>query len=282
MNSKTIAGVGLGFRLAIAEEMLSQSKSAADFIEIAPENYLNCGGKRGRYLRAARERWPIVSHGLCGDFAGSAPIDDSLMKELRNFLKENDALFYTDHLCLTHANGAELHDLLPLPFCDEAVERTAKRVKELQKRLELPVGVENISAYARAPGGTMSEEEFVCAVVEESGGYLLLDVNNIYVNAKNFNFDAHAYIDKMPLDKVIQIHIAGHEEEEGLLIDTHGSALSDDVFELYQYLCGVLRRENLDPPTLLERDNNLPSLAVLEKEIEKLKSIRDASFKERE
>ena len=276
-----IKGVGLGFRLGLAEKMLAAKTSAADFVEVAPENYMNCGGKRARYLSAAKERWPIVSHGLCGDFAGSAPVDDNMLAALKTFLDNNGAEFYSDHLCLTHANGAELHDLLPLPFSEEAAERAASRVKLIQERLERPVGVENISAYARAPGSVMSEPEFVSLVVERADCSLLLDVNNVYVNSINFDFDAREYIDAMPLERVIQIHIAGHEEERpGLLIDTHGSALIDPVIDLYRYTCKKLRGKNVDPPTLLERDNNIPPLAELESEVKVLQDIRDQSFKD--
>lgn len=265
-------GVGLGFRAALAEDLLSSTSSAASFLELAPENFLGVGGQRARWLAMAAERWPIVSHGLCGDFAGACPIDRELIGELKSFLRRYGARWYSDHLCLTHVAGAETHDLLPLPFTDEAVLRAAARIKELSEALELPLAVENVSAYLRAPGGVMEEATFVRRVVEEAGCHLLLDVNNVFVNAVNFRLDARAYVQALPLDRVIQIHVAGHDEEIAgeLLIDSHGSPVIDAV---YQLLEDTLRLMPHTPPVLLERDHNIPKLAVLQAELERLRDI---------
>jgi uncharacterized protein (UPF0276 family) len=265
-------GVGLGFRAALAEELLASTTSNAQFLEIAPENYLGVGGERGRWLAMAAERWPIVSHGLCGDFSGSAPLDHELIAELKRFLRTYGARWYSDHLCLTHVAGAETHDLLPLPFSDEAVVRCAKRVREMSDALEMPIAVENVSAYMRAPGSVLDEAVFVRRVVEESGCHLLLDVNNVYVNSVNFKLDARAYMDALPLDRVIQIHVAGHDVEiaDELLIDTHGSPIIDPVFDLLE---DTLRKMKHAPPVLLERDHRIPKLPVLEEELARLASI---------
>lgn len=267
-------GVGLGFRAALAEELLASTTSNARFLEIAPENYLGVGGQRGRWLAMAAERWPIVSHGLCGDFSGSAPLDPELIAELKSFLRTYGARWYSDHLCLTHVAGAETHDLLPLPFSDEAVVRAAKRIRDVSEALELPIAVENVSAYMRAPGSVMDEAVFVRRVVEESNCHLLLDVNNVYVNSVNFKLDARAYMDALPLDRVIQIHVAGHdvEIEDELLIDTHGSPIIDPVFTLLE---DTLQKMKHTPPVLLERDHNIPKLPVLEEELAKLAGIVD-------
>lgn len=266
------AGVGLGFRAALAEELLASSAAGPSFLELAPENYLGVGGQRGRWLAMAAERWPIVCHGLCGDFSGAAPIDRELIGELKRFLRQHGARWYSDHLCLTHVAGAETHDLLPLPFTDEAVKRAAARIRELSEILELPIAVENVSAYLRAPGSELDEATFVRRVVEEADCHLLLDINNVYVNAVNFTFDAGAYIDALPLHRVIQIHVAGHDEEipGELLIDTHGSPVIDPVFELLEH---TLRKMTFTPPILLERDHNIPKLAVLDAELARLRAI---------
>lgn len=262
-------GVGLGFRAALAEELLASTTSNAQFLEIAPENYLGVGGQRGRWLAMAAERWPIVSHGLCGDFSGSAPLDTELVAELKRFLRTYGARWYSDHLCLTQVAGAETHDLLPLPFSDEAVRRCAKRLREMSEALELPIAVENVSAYMRAPGSVLDEATFIKRVVEESGCHLLLDVNNVYVNSVNFKLDAHAYMDALPLDRVIQIHVAGHDEEipGELLIDTHGSPMIDPVYALLEHTLAKMKRV---PPILLERDHNIPKLPVLEEELARI------------
>ncbi|MFZ9888823.1 MAG: DUF692 domain-containing protein, partial [Myxococcota bacterium] len=232
----SLVGVGLGLRLKLAKELLSAEKSSADFLEIAPENYLRVGGERARLLDAARERWPVVCHGLAGDLAGAAPLDLDLLQELRGFLRRVGACWYSDHLCFTHVAGGEFHDLLPLPFSFEAGQRAAQRIREVRELLELPMAVENISAYARMPGGEMDEPDFVRFVVEESDSLLLLDVNNVYVNSVNFGFDPREYISRLPLDRVVQIHIAGHAEERpGLLIDTHGAPIIDPVYALLEW-----------------------------------------------
>ncbi|MDP2340377.1 MAG: DUF692 domain-containing protein [Deltaproteobacteria bacterium] len=276
--------VGLGFRAALAEELLACDVSAARFIEIAPENYLGVGGKRGRLLAMARERWPVVSHGLCGDFAGAAPVDDELLAAVKGFLRENHARWYSDHLCLTHVAGAETHDLLPLPFTAEAIARAARRIREVQDRLDLPIAIENVSAYLRHPEDELPEAAFVAAVVVEAGCSLLLDVNNVYVNAVNFGIDAHEYIRALPLDRVVQMHIAGHHVEQrdvddgspSLVIDTHGAPIIDPVFALLGFTVAEMRRRGLTPaPVLLERDHNIPPVAELELELVRLQAIVD-------
>jgi uncharacterized protein (UPF0276 family) len=208
---------------------------------------------------------------LCGDFAGAAPLDRPLLEALRGFLRTHNARWYSDHLCLTHVAGRETHDLLPLPFTEEAVRRAAARIREVQDVLGLPLAVENVSAYLRMPGGEMDEATFVDAVVREADCKLLLDVNNVYVNSVNFQFDARAYIDALPLDRVVQIHMAGHDvEHEGLLVDTHGAPITDPVFELLGY---ALARMGRAPPILLERDHAIPPLSVLEDELQRLTSV---------
>jgi uncharacterized protein (UPF0276 family) len=268
-------GVGLGFRFSIAEQMLGSRSLAADFVELAPENYMGLGGKRARVLAMARERWPIVCHGLCGDFSGVAPFDVDYMTQLRLFLREQRVLWYSDHLCMTHVAGVETHDLIPLAFNEESVKRAADRIRQVQDYLDIPVAVENVSAYVRMPGGDMLEHEFIRAVVNEANCRLLLDVNNVYVNAHNFGFDAQAFIDKLPLDRVVQIHMAGHEVDDDVLIDTHGSPIVDPVYELMRYALQKLPR---NPPILLERDNDIPTLEVLEQELDHLRRVAGAVY----
>lgn len=277
--------VGLGFRAALADALLAAEQTSAVFLEVAPENYLGVGGQRGRRLAAAAERWPVVSHGLCGDFAGAAPVDDEVLVELGRFLRRHGARWYSDHLCFTHIAGAEVHDLLPLPHTDEAVERVAARIRTLRDRLELPLALENVSAYVRAPTPpgvvVLDEPDFVGRVVEAADCHLLLDVNNVYVNAVNFGFDADDYVARLPLHRVVQIHMAGHLVEERdadgtptLLIDTHGSSVIDPVYALLQRTLARMRDAGLAlPPVLLERDHEIPPLADLERELERLRAI---------
>jgi len=262
MNS--VNGVGLGFRFGFAEELLKKVQSPIDFLEIAPENYLYTGGFRSRLLAMAKERWPIVCHGLCGDFAASSSLNIELLNDLKLFLQAMNAKWYSDHLCFTQLDGRQLHDLIPLPFNERSVRRVSKRIRQVQEIIEMPIAIENVSAYARMPGSEMEEIDFLKAIVFDADCYLLLDVNNVYVNSKNFKFDAKEYIDALPLERVIQIHIAGHYKDKIRLIDTHGSPVIEPVFELLHY---TLKRMPKEAPILLERDNNIPSLTELENEL---------------
>lgn len=289
--------VGVGFRAAMAEAFLAAPDAdvdVVDFLEVAPENYLGVGGKRGRLLEMARTRFPIVCHGLCGDFSGAAPVDEALLAALGDFLRTMGARWYSDHLCLTHIAGGESHDLLPLPRTAEAVARTAARVQLVRERLGLPIAVENVSAYltpAPPPGEReLSEPDFVRAVVEAADCWLLLDVNNVYVNAVNTAgpsddplIAARAVIDAMPLERVVQMHMAGHAVEDrhpsgapSLVIDTHGAPIIDPVYALLRHTLERFQSAGIPaPPVLLERDHNLPPLPELLEEVRRLRAIVD-------
>jgi uncharacterized protein (UPF0276 family) len=270
-DQRKASGVGLGFRLGMADAILKRADPAFQFVEIAPENYLGVGGKRARLLAMAKERWPIVAHGLCGDFAGSAPLNEELLRQLKALLNDVGATWYSDHLCLTHAGGGEIHDLVPLPMNDEIVDRAATRIRAIQDRLEMDIAIENVSAYARMPGGSLEEPAFVRAVAEAADCKILLDVNNVFVNANNFNLDAHAYIESLPLDRVVEIHMAGHDVEDAeTLLDTHGAAMVDPVYDLLAF---TLEKMPHVPPILLERDHNFPPLAELEAELSRMTRI---------
>lgn len=287
--------VGLGFRAALAESLLAASDDDAatvEFIEIAPENYLGVGGRRGRHLAMARARFPVVSHGLCGDFSGAAPVDDELLEALGGFLRDNGARWYSDHLCLTHIAGGESHDLLPLPYSEEAITRVAARVRLVGERLGLPIAVENVSAYLAPPtpegAPVMDEASFINAVVDAADCRLLLDVNNVYVNAVNTSGPdedplqrARAVVDALPLHRVVQMHIAGHYVEArhpsgapSLVIDTHGADVIDPVFGLLRHTLQAISAKGLTPPpVLLERDHNIPALPALLAEMRAIKAI---------
>ncbi len=258
------------------------------FIEVAPENYLGVGGRRGRLLAMASERWPVVSHGLCGDFSGAAPVDEALTADVARFLREHGARWYSDHLCFTHIAGGESHDLLPLPLSREAIDRSASRIRQMRDRLALPIAIENVSAYMRTPvprgEPAMTEWAFISAVVEAADCDLLLDVNNVYVNAVNFGVDARAFIMGLPLHRVKQIHMAGHHvervDDDGaptLVIDTHGASIIDPVYELLAFTLSTMQGRGLPPPpVLLERDHNIPDLGTLSDELRRLQAVVSA------
>ncbi|HCU2039746.1 TPA: DUF692 domain-containing protein, partial [Pseudomonas aeruginosa] len=217
-------------------------------------------------------RLPFLCHGLSLNLGGYAPLDMSLLRAIKGFIEQHDIRAYSEHVSAC-ADDGQLYDLMPLPFSDESVRRVAERVRVVQDVLERPLIVENVSAYARLPG-ELEEVDFVRAVLEEADCQLLLDVNNVYVNACNFGFDAHAYIAAMPSRRIAYLHMAGHDEQgASLKIDTHGAPVCDPVWELlaHAYACHGER------PTLLERDFNLPPLSELYAETDRIRELQRRS-----
>ncbi len=251
----SVHGVGIGLRREHFAEIESCGR-VVDWLEIIPENYVGVGGYARRNLEHCRGRWPMLAHGVSLSLGGPDPLDASYIAGLKALLDELEAPFYTDHLCYATIGGANFYDLLPVPFTEEAVRHCAGRIRELADRLERPVAVENVSYYAKMPGSRLSEGQFVRAVVEEAGCGLLLDVNNVYVNARNHGDEPRASLEALPLDRTMQIHIAGHETEGERLIDTHGRPLVDEVWALYRE---ALTRVG-PVPVLLEWDTQIPSL----------------------
>ncbi len=268
-----IAGVGLGLRWEFIDELVEQLPEAIDFLEVSPENYMGRGGHFPALLARAAASYPIVTHGLTMSLGGVDALDPSYMRELRAFIHEVKSPWHSDHLCFGASAGRVMHDLLPIAFTQEAVDRVADRVKRAQDALGVPMAIENISFYMHPGKAQMSEAEFVARVCEKADCGLMLDVNNAYVNATNFNFDPKAWMDTVPLDRVVQIHVAGHERfDEGVetvILDTHGADVPDPVFELLAY---VLPRTG-PVPVVLERDQAIPPLAGLLTEIAKIKAI---------
>jgi uncharacterized protein (UPF0276 family) len=282
-----IAGVGLGFRAPLADALFARDASASPavrWLEVHPENYMRRGGSHRSLLATARARWPIVTHGLSMSLGGVDPLDRAYLERLSGFLGEIGAPWHSDHLCFSSAHGAATHDLLPLPMNHDVVEHLVGRIDAVQRALPVPFAVENVSTYVIPPGTTMDEAAFVDAVVRRSGCLLMLDVNNVYVNAKNHGprgrapLDvAKSIIDRMPLDRVVQIHVAGHYWEAsddpllapGYVIDTHAEPMVDDVFALLAHTLDATGRV----PVLLERDDEFPALEVLLAEVARLDAI---------
>jgi hypothetical protein len=263
VSSHQAIGAGLGFRRELIPALKQAVPRDIDFFEIAPENWVGVGGRSGRELRHFTERHPFVCHGLSLSLGGPGPLDRDLLVAIRKFMTQHGIALYTEHLSWC-ADDSRLYDLLPLPFTDEAVRWTAGRIRQAQDLLGLRIGVENASTYLRHPGAEMTEWEFVRAVVAEADCLLHLDVNNLYVNSRNFGFDPYQALDGLPLERTCYLHVAGHHEEaDGLLIDTHGAPVIDPVWgllsEVYQRIGTV--------PTCLERDYNIPELDVLTREV---------------
>jgi uncharacterized protein len=262
-------GAGLGLRRALLGPLLSMDQGAVDFMEVAPENWIGVGGRFGKQFRTMAERYPIVLHGLSLDIGGPDPLDTDLVKSVRQMMDEINVPLYSEHLTYCAADG-HLYDLLPIPFTEEAVHYVADRVRQVQDVIGAPIALENASYYAQ-PHRELSESEFVSAVLSESGCDLLLDVNNIYVNSINHDYDPLLYLDSLPLEKARYIHVAGHyDEADDLKVDTHGADVIDPVWAL---LAQAYKRTGV-LPTLLERDFNLPPLAELLGEVDQVKRLQ--------
>lgn len=260
-----VQGVGLGLRNALIDQLQADPPSQVDFFEVAPENWIRVGGARAKAMLRLTERYPLVCHGLSLSIGGPAPLDDEFLLELKAFLDTHQARVYTEHLSYCGDSG-QLYDLMPIPFTAEAVHYVAARIRHVQDVLERRIGMENVSTYA-APAGEMSELEFLDAVVNEADCGFHLDINNIFVNSINHGFNAHDYLARIPADRILYAHIAGHyREEDDLRVDTHGEDVLPEVWDLLdaayaQY--GVF-------PTLLERDFNIPPLSELLVEVDRI------------
>ena len=253
-------GAGIGLRREFYDT-LPLTERTLDWVEVIPENFLTFGGRAQRVLDACAERWDVLPHGVGLNIGGPDPMDEDYVTRLTALVKRLDAPFFSDHLCYSRLGGVYLHDLLPLPFNEEAVEHVVPRVREVMARVGKPFLLENPSYYARMPGGTLAEADFLRHVAEQADCGLLLDVNNVYVNAENHRYDPRAFLEALPLERVVQVHLAGHFRREDVIIDTHGEAVCDAVWDLYRY---VLERTG-PVSTLIEWDQDIPSMeAVLD------------------
>jgi uncharacterized protein len=265
--------VGLGLRRGMLEQLKSLSPGDIDFMEVAPENWIGVGGRLGKEFRALTERFPFVCHGLSLSLGSPAALDENFVREIKSFLDQHHIRGYSEHLSYCSDHG-HLYDLMPIPYTEEAVFYVAQRIKRVQDILERSLIIENVSAYLM-PGQKMAEQDFINAVLQEADCQLLLDVNNVYVNSVNHGFDAQAYITAMPCERIAYYHIAGHfDEAEDLLIDTHGDAVKNQVWDLLQHAYTHLGVA----PTLLERDFNFPHLSELLRETNKIRSYQMQTF----
>ena len=265
-----VAGKGLGLRRSLLRSLKPHALGPVDFMEVAPENWIDVGGRFGRRFREFSEAVPFVCHGLSLNLGGPAPLDEAFLHRVKQFLDEHNVRCYSEHLSYCGDDG-HLYDLMPIPFTADAIKYVAKRIKRTQEILERRIAIENVSYYC-APGAELSELEFITGVVEEADCDLLLDVNNIYVNSVNHGYDATDFLRSLPAQRIAYGHIAGHyNEAEDLIVDTHGAAVIDKVWRLLgeAYAAfGVF-------PTLLERDFNLPRVDDLFAEVARIGAVQD-------
>jgi len=269
-----VTGAGLGLRRALLGPLQAYDPeivdATVDFMEVAPENWINVGGQRREAFRYFTERYPFICHGLSLSIGGPSPLDQTFIHKLRQFMDQYGIRAYSEHLSYCTDDG-HLYDLMPIPFTEEAVKYVAGRIRQVQDMLGQRMAIENVSYYA-APGAELSEIDFLNAVINEADCDLLLDVNNIYVNSVNHCYDPLEFLAALPAERIAYGHIAGHyNEAEDLIVDTHGADIITDVWDILDKayeLFGVF-------PTLLERDFNIPPVAELFGEVQQIKDIQE-------
>lgn len=268
--------IGLGLRKEIIDEILALKNNQLSFIELAPENWMQTGGKLRQMLLRVSAKFPLTCHGLSLSLGSPEDLDWNFLRELKKFIKEFSIRIYSEHLSYCKIGNAHLYNLLPIPFTQEAVLHLAKRIRQVQDFLERKIAIENITYYCSI-SPEMKETEFLTHVLNESDCELLLDVNNVYVNAFNHKYDPYEFLKEIPLNKVSYLHIAGHERvSSDLIIDTHGSPLIDPVYQLFEWVVAHL----FSPvPVLLERDCNFEDFHGLLEEVGALNYIIEKYWK---
>ncbi len=265
-----VEGVGLGLRAPLVGDLMTRAPPSLRWVEVSPENHMGRGGFFERMLADARGRFPVVTHGLSLGLGDRAPPEPAFLRALRAFLEEVGTPWHSDHLCFGSVDGAHLHDLLPLPFTRESARVVADRVRLLEDALGLPIAVENISWYAHPGEAEMGEADFLGEIVARCDARVLLDVNNAFVNARNHGTDARDFLRRVPAERVVQIHVAGHfTAADGLHIDTHGEPVCEEVYGLLEFALSRTGRV----PVLLERDGGFPPFDELAAEVERLDAI---------
>ncbi len=267
-----VQGAGLGLRRKLLDPLMANPPDDVDFMEVAPENWIHVGGKLGKKLRFFTERYPFVIHGLSLSIGAPSPLDEQLVRDVRDFMAEHDIRMYSEHLSYCGDDG-QLYDLMPIPFTEEAVAWVAQRVRRVQDILGQRMALENVSYYAPIDT-SMSEREFLLAVLQEADCDLMLDINNIVVNSINHRYDASDFLRAMPAERLRYFHLAGHHvEDEDLRIDTHGSPVDAQAWALLEEAYGLFG----PVPTLLERDFNFPPVEDLLDEVRRIKALQQAT-----
>ena len=274
-------GIGVGLRTKHYADILERGPLGVlgvDWFEVISENYMVPGGRPLRILDQVRELAPIAMHGVSLNIGSTDELDRGYLDELANLAGRIGPSWISDHLCWTGVGGRNLHDLLPLPYTDEAIRHVSGRVRRVQERLGRRIALENVSSYLSFETDSMSEWEFLLAVSEEADCGILLDINNVYVSAHNHGFDAAKYIDSIPADRVFQIHLAGHSVSGEILIDTHDHPVPDPVWSLYERVIERLGEVS----TLIEWDDRIPSYERLLEEADKARTTLDRALRRRD
>jgi hypothetical protein len=266
-------GFGLGLRPQHYREILEGSPRV-DWFEAISENYMVPGGQPLRMLERVAERFPLVLHGVSLSIASTSPLDRDYLAALKGLAKRVNPRWVSDHLCWTGVHGVNLHDLLPVPYTEEALNHVVERIAMVQDILGRRIAIENVSSYIEFTCSEMSEWEFVAELARRADCWLLLDVNNVFVSGVNHSFDSRAFLRAIPPERVVQFHLAGHSEGRTCLIDTHDQPICEDVWKLY---ARALERFGA-VSTMIERDDNIPPLAELVSELDQARAIAERTL----
>ena len=261
-------GYGLGLRKEHYQYVLDHLP-AIDWFEVLSENYMVSGGKPLHFLDQIRQHYPMVVHGVSLSIGSTDPLNMDYLAQLKTLIQRVQPEWVSDHLCWTGVGGQNSHDLLPLPYSEEAVNHVADRINQVQDYLQRPILMENVSSYVTYHQSSMSEWEFLTAITQKTGCYILLDINNIYVSARNHGFDPVDYLHGVPADRVVQFHLAGHTDYTDYLIDTHDATIVDAVWNLYAQALDLFGQVS----TMIERDDHIPDFETLQGELNIAKKI---------
>lgn len=268
-------GFGLGLRVDYYDALLDQGKHPrVDWLEVLSENFMVGGGRPLQYLERSREHYPLVMHGVSLSIGSCDPLDPDYLDALKALAERVEPAWISDHLCWTGIDRTNLHDLMPLPYTEEALAHVVARVRRVQDTLGRRILLENVSSYVTYAASSLTEWEFLSEVAQQSDCLILLDINNIYVSSHNHGFDPRDFLDGIPAHRIQQFHLAGHEHGETLIIDTHDAPVVDPVWDLY---AEALRRFGI-VSTMIERDDQMPPLAELLAELDHARTIAGAHF----
>ena len=269
-------GYGVGLRRQHYNHVL-ETRPTVDWFEVVSENFMVEGGRALEVLEGVRANYPIVMHGVSMSIGSTDPLNRDYLRQLRDLARRFEPAWISDHLCWTGVAGRNLHDLLPLPYTEEAIRHVVARIREVQDVLERPILIENVSSYMAFADSTMTEWEFISAIANEADCGILLDINNIFVSAFNHRFDANDYIDAVPAERVVQYHLAGHSDHGTYLLDTHDHPVRDEVWALYER---AARRFGA-VSAIVEWDDNIPEFTELADTADRARTIFDADSSKR-
>jgi len=268
-----ISGFGLGLRTDHYNDFL-EAPQPVDWLEIISDNYMVSGGKPLAMLDKIRAKYPMVMHGVSMSIGAVNGLNEEYLKKLKTLADRVQPMWISDHLCWTGVHGRNMHDLLPLPFTEDALQVVTRNIHHAQEVLQRPLILENVSSYVEYKDSQMTEWEFLSAICNATGCKLLLDLNNIYVSARNHDFSSDSFIEGVPMDSIAQFHLAGHQDNGDHLIDTHDHPVCDGVWDIYQQALnhfGFI-------PTMIERDDNIPALTELLSELDTARKVAHSTL----